>query len=126
MSDSEPDSKRRKVDAVPFESIPIAEALMQCRPQDKENWASDLSILGLFRVESMAEWAALSSTSKEQMIKRNLPEVVIQALDKWVALQPGRYVAVLRDVQAQADAEERLPFMPQVHQRKNQGNRDFA
>ena len=70
--------KRRKVDAVPFESIPIANALRKCRPNGyndgewKELCDHSLSVLRgkPFFVVNVAQWAALSPTSKEQMIKQ--------------------------------------------------------
>ena len=77
---------------VPVESIPISDALKQCRPNDAQKWASDLKIIsGNIRINNIGEWAALPERSKEKLEDSGLPRVVIQALDAWFLEQLGRF-----------------------------------
>ena len=81
---------------VPVESIPISDALKQCRlgisDEKVEKYLNIMS--GVFEINNIGEWAALSATSKEQLIKHDLPEVVIQALDAWFLEQLGHWKMV--------------------------------
>ena len=109
MQGSEEGERKRSREDVQeslLESIPISDALKQCRPGiSDEKLQKYLNIMsGVFEINNVGEWAIQEKMDKDAMTAAGLPRVVIQALDAWLTRQPGRPEASSNTVVKCADA----------------------